>query len=338
MKTKQLIYMLIALITVSAIIFFVNKSNKTNPELNSYLFPQLDTKQVSSLEIQKDTITAKLERKNKYWVIKNNINYRADSTNIANALESIKNLKKKSIVSKNKNKWDRFSVTDTSKDAVKVIGKDKNGKELFGFILGKSGFNIANTEYLRFIKGSEVYQTTKTIKSKFFYTPRRWRDQRVWTFDPKDIISIDVNYSNKKDSSFIVVKNANEWKFQSKKDVKIDTTKIKRYVKTLLDIRTSNWTNNKNKNIKKSFKKPSIVVSLKLKDNKERKLTMGSKVRNTCFSVVSGDPIFSDTTVFEIPVYYLNTIKKSWKDFQWIPPTNTNLPDSIKKDTKKNNK
>ena len=162
---KNLKIALILLIALTSIYFFSQKSqNQYNSKETSIL--NIDSSQIQSFTITSPVDQITISRTDSTWEILENDTLTINQNSIDSFLEKVINVKKSTLISRNKEKWNIYSVDDSSATYLSILD-DK--KQIIGdFYLGRSKTNYANN-YIRTAESDNVYLTSENIF--YFLTP-----------------------------------------------------------------------------------------------------------------------------------------------------------------------
>ena len=138
------------------------------------LFPDFAKNRATKIEVKSQTKEVSLERKQEGWLISDTDGFAADPQLVNSALDTIKNLTRENIASKNPKKQELFEVTKEKGVDVKVSDTDQ--KILAHFYMGKTGPDFFST-YLRKEGSDEVLLTGGYTKSTFDKSIKDWRDK-----------------------------------------------------------------------------------------------------------------------------------------------------------------
>jgi hypothetical protein len=177
----------------------------------------------------------KLQKKGKIWnVSKGSINTEAEQNTVHNLLKDLLSLKTEQLVTKNKDKWKEYQVTDTTGTRVKIY--EGNDVKL-DLVVGKFNYQRSNnpyaqygggvngSTYIRLFSEKEVY-TVKGFLSFMFNQPfNNWRNQVFMKVTKTDITKITASFPG--DSGFLAEKKGNEWMING---IKADSVKMERYL------------------------------------------------------------------------------------------------------------
>jgi len=162
---KNLKIALIFLIALVSIYFFSqNSQNQYTSKEASIL--NIDSSQIYSFTITNPVNQITISRIDSTWKILNNDTLTINQNAIDSFFEKVINVKKSTLISKNKEKWNIYSIDDSSATYLSILN-DKEQK-IGSFYLGRSKTNFANN-YVRTAESDNVYLTSENIF--YFLTP-----------------------------------------------------------------------------------------------------------------------------------------------------------------------
>ncbi len=239
MKNNKILILLLVILIAAAIYFFMTQTSGTigSSAGEKSDFAIEDTASISKIFItdaQGQSVT--LTKTEKEWIVDGKYTARPD--NIRLLMKTFSRIDVRSPVPKA-----AFNnvITQIATSATKVEiyqGDDKPSKTYYvgGATLDHQGtYMVLETEgvkssapFVMYIPGNYGYLTTR-----FFTEPEQWRDAVVFRYSPKEIKSIEVNYFENPDSSFIINNNGSQFALSeigSKEVIPVDTAILNEYV------------------------------------------------------------------------------------------------------------
>ena len=184
---------------------------------------QVDTATITEIRLlpQKDSMTEiKLVRKGNQWnAIRKNVQAEVPPHKIKDLLETIQHLKPERIVTRKRDKWDEYQVSDSSATAVTIL---REGDELLQLKVGKEN---GSTTYVRTTERDEVYVLEGDLQGSFNTTFSEWRNQSFLRLTKNFINKIEFQYPG--DSSFILEKQNRQWMIGNEP---VDSAKVDAYL------------------------------------------------------------------------------------------------------------
>ncbi|MEO0106575.1 MAG: DUF4340 domain-containing protein [candidate division WOR-3 bacterium] len=187
MKYRTLILMAIIVVILLAVVLLTGRK----PEAKSIV----SVEEIKKLRIERQTDTTEIEISNGGYRIVKPINYPADSSLVANLINSLKGLQLGEVISQREEKYDDFEVGEKG---IRLIIKNKKD---IAFILGKYAGDYQHS-YLRFVDDRKVYLVKGINKFLIDRRPDDWRDKTILRIDRNLIerIVIDGEEIIKKDT------------------------------------------------------------------------------------------------------------------------------------------
>lgn len=251
MKKQYII--LVLLIVILSIYLWKHQANQIH-----YKLPQL--KQISTEDISKVKINHLdediiIKKKNSHWLLGPN-NYPADENRIRDLIKAIADLKISALVSTSK-QYDRYSLTDENKIAVKAWQKED---VIRNFEIGKAGEDYRSA-YIKLADNPNIYLTQENLRRKFNTTVSNLRDKTVLSFNTKKIKTIEIEKQDKNmvlNKEIAEISKANKDKqrkephrektiWKTKKDNKVETQKVNNLLQTVNNLSCENYLEHKSK-------------------------------------------------------------------------------------------
>jgi hypothetical protein len=188
---------------------------------------KIDTAAVTEIRILRnsanDTTEKVLTRTDGVWrVEQSGINASADTYAVSNLLETLSGLEYDRMVTRNKDKWEDYSVTDETGIVVNVSG---TSGELSSFVIGAPRGGEA---FLRSGEADEVYAVNASVHSAFARDFNSFRN-RTFLKVPKDLVSRMV-FRYPADSGFVLERKDNKWMLDN---TPADSAKVESFLNTL---------------------------------------------------------------------------------------------------------
>lgn len=168
---------------------------------------QIDSASVEKIEIKTPTSSVTLEKKGVEWFVQSPIAYRADQTNVANAIQQIKAMQVKNIVSSNAQKHNLFQVDSTG---TQVVVYEK-GAQKASFIFGKTGPTFSDS-YARLTGSNDVALVTGAYSYTFTRPLKEWRDRTIFSMPRENIKLVEFQFG---DTTFTLAFRDSTWKIGS---------------------------------------------------------------------------------------------------------------------------
>ena len=168
---------------------------------------EVDTARVTEIRFrpQKDTLieTRLVRDGNKWNVIRKNVEAEAAAYKVENVLSTLASLQPERIVSRKKEKWGEYELTDSSATTVTVFREDDIMLDL------KIGKQTGNATYARAGNADEVFVMEGDLKTAFDNPFKEWRNKTFLRLTKNTINRIQFQYPA--DSSFVLEKKETGW-------------------------------------------------------------------------------------------------------------------------------
>lgn len=260
-----------------------------NPDKTNYNLPGLNVipkNNISKIEIKKNNLSIKLEKKNDSWQI-NSEGYLADSEKVNVMTDIIETLSLTALVSES-GSYNRYGLEDDNKITVKAFEKTE---KIRWFEIGKAASSSKNT-FIKIDNNPRVYHAKGDLRGKFDHTVDQLRDTNVLSFNISDIKEIKI-HKDKQDLALVlkqapvdtksdkkdtipetgIQKTKDKWQTTDNQDC--DDEKIALFLSTLSDLKCDTYINEKEKD---DFQSPIYTVILK--GAKEYRLSIFDKIND----------------------------------------------------------
>ena len=223
-NNKILIITLLVLLT-GFVLAKVFRSPSLESNLDEELF-KIDTSKVTEIRILPDRSERKeikLIRDQKNWKVQQeNASAKVEQYTLNNLLGIIAKLKPERMVSRKKEKWDTYSVGDTTGIPLIVLA---DNKEISNLRIGKES---SGTTYVRENSEDEVYAIEGNLREIVNRKFNSWRDRSFLRVN-KDLVT-KVTFKYPADSGFVIEKRGKTWMIGNEK---ADSAKIENYISKL---------------------------------------------------------------------------------------------------------
>jgi len=185
---KQWKTILIAIAVLLAL-YFINVSNQGKYVTSSHEVFPVETTDLSRFVISKDNQKIELTRKDTLWKIVGNDSLWVKQIIMDNFLDRAIKVQRETMISKNPEKWDTYSVDDSN--GVRLQLFDQNGKEIGSAIFGRSKSEWSKN-FVRMGDEKEVFQTNESILHQLQTRPTYWGEKPKPLTPPEaDTTSVD---------------------------------------------------------------------------------------------------------------------------------------------------
>jgi len=209
--------------------------------LKGVLF-EIDQELVTAVILQPHVLQGEqieLKKEGDQWrVLFKGKNYNGDATLITGLINQVNGLKPLRLAARDKDRWEKFELTDSLASEVILMGKEGELARLF---IGKFSYQVPKqqmvnqnpymrqqgtmTTYVRNGDDQEVYAVEGFLGSSINRDAAAFRNKQLVKVNQTDIHKITFEYPA--DSSFTMVKNENVWMNDG---VKLDSTSVANYL------------------------------------------------------------------------------------------------------------
>lgn len=212
MNIKAILPLILLLLLGGAAYFFLSgKDEKASNQNEDWIMHIEDVDEIQRIFIaDRKGGTADLKREGKNWTY--NDKYRANPNVMYNVLSALNKIRMKNRPSSSAIP-NMIKALSTKSTKVEVYGK--NDKLLKAFYIGgvtpdeRGTFMIlegSNNPYVMHMPMAEI-----SLGQRFFTSEKSWRDKTVFEIDPKDILSLSLEYPKRKNKSFKLAKKDGLW-------------------------------------------------------------------------------------------------------------------------------
>lgn len=291
------------------------------------LFPVFEKEKAAIISVKGPIHEVRLEKKGEGWLISNTDGFTADMKLVNSALDTIKNLTRENIASRNPKKQELFEVNKVKGIEVNVFSADQ--KTTARFYIGKTGPDFFST-YLRKEGSDEVVLSGGNIKSTFDKSIKDWRDKTIFSFPPDTITQLTLKTSEKE----IVLDKDKEgaWHIAKPEKIKAKKEKVEDIGNTFASLKAIDFA--EDEDLKKyQLDKPEITIIVILQDKVEKRLLIGEKHKDKSQYYVKNQ---AKKTIFLVGKYQIDKMNVTLKDLKKEEKTKEDEKAKGKKaDTKK---
>lgn len=213
----------------------------------------------------------------KYWTYNNK--YNANPNVVENVLDAVTKIR---LQSRPTAAAIPNMIKTLSTKSTKVILYGKNNEVLKSFYIGGVTPNELGTFMI--LEGSdnpyimEIPYAHVSLKQRFFTGDEKWRDKTLLEYEPKDILSVSVEYPTRKNKSFKLTKNKNKWKVEPyflttkkiEKDINIDL--VENYLKGFKKLGAETFETRESFVTRESNKREFCILRMVLKDGSQEEI------------------------------------------------------------------
>ena len=188
--TKNLKWLLIAL-TVLVVFYVINTIQQSNRGSSSDLIFEINREDVFNFDISKGNEFISLYFNGESWFIDGNDSLVVKENTMNSFFNNVLKVRRNSLVSKNRNNWDKFNVGDST--GTHLVLKDHNGEHLSKITVGSSNAEWSSSN-IRVGDEIDVYQTNENISWQLNTSPTYWGEvPEPATPDSSDVKSDQQN-------------------------------------------------------------------------------------------------------------------------------------------------
>lgn len=239
MNTKgiKILTIILAGLAILTAIVLLSDNKKGSGNFKSML-AVLEKDQVNRIEIlssETEKSFVLLKNSQDDWIVQiNGESYNADESAITSLLNQATNIKVKQVVSRSKDSWEKYSVSDSLGSFVSFY-EDKD--QLSAIIIGRMSFSQPQNPYQRqpnaitYVREKEedyVYSTEGMLSMLTGRGTDYFRDGTIISAQKANMNRIVLNYPS--DSSFVIAKADSIWEVNG---MKADSTGLENYLNQL---------------------------------------------------------------------------------------------------------
>ena len=204
MKRSTIILLVVLLLLAGAAYLVTKKPGEQSisGETGNYLV-QIDSLAVDKIELKTPTGEVVLEKKGVEWSVQKPLVYKADQSNVANAIHQAKTLGVKNIVSNNPQKYSLFQVDSTGT----ILTVYERGTAKPSVVIGKAGPTFADS-YVRLSASNDVALVDGVLSYNFTRPVKDWRDKTIFSAPRESIKSVEYHFG---DTTFVVAFKDSAW-------------------------------------------------------------------------------------------------------------------------------
>ena len=184
---------------------------------------QIDKEYINKIVIESSQEKIIL-KKNGGWVIESSNNIPANSSKVDLLLDSLKEINRSELVSKNPDNFPEYGINDQSPKIILY----QNEKE-FEVVVGDISFNRAGN-FVKY-KNGQVHLISSYLKNRIEDTV--WENRSVFSFIPSSVQSLSIEY---KDKNQEFIKEDDQWQT----DIKVNLENIDKFLSKLTSLTAIN--------------------------------------------------------------------------------------------------
>ena len=329
MNYKKTVILIIFLFILVGIAYFLNRPAKKVEE--AALFPGFDVEKAVAIRINGERNALTLSKMDGRWIAVEEDNLPADNDQVKQALQTIAEIDRDNVISKNPSKQEIFEVDPNSGFEVLVQGEGET--TLAHFYIGKNGPDFMST-YVRKAGSDEVVLYSGFhLKSRFDKPAETWLDRFVLLVQEPDVDRIEFS---RPDGSFSIVQVRDEgkWRLETPEEAEVKEDMIKDMTQTLFNLRAANVQRLKPDQSLKEFSldPPSLSITVGMADETTTTLLIGALNEKTEDYFIK--PADRDV-IYTVGAFSVNKINKKWQQIkdEAPPPPQGSAPMPPEEDT-----
>ena len=284
MTKKKFLLFFVALLILVGIIWIDSARKNRDAEFFSdqQLFPDFfDVLSAQKIQVFRDGLGVTLEHTENKCIINQNERMVADNAVVQEILQSVVEIRQTDLVSQNAASFEQFSVDENTGILVRLFRG--NGETITAFYVGNTG-PIAETSYIRFEGGNEVYLVKPSVRSAVYkMSINDFRDKNVVVFDP--------NATTRVQFGTLVLNNVEGvWKVEGVSDDKQDLDAVREAVVRLSLFVAADFGDDPNRSY--GLDAPLKIVTLSFAEKEDIVLTFGREGQEIYASRNDTDTVF----------------------------------------------
>jgi hypothetical protein len=219
-RFRPWLYLLGAVFLAAVILYAEQPGDLQRTPAMTPLFPELQTEQIATIEIEQLLSAITLTRSGDGWVVQiresamaknardpavdvefDTTPRKADAERINQMLELMQTMEVGSIASRNADNHNKLQVGAIG---LHVRAFDGDGVKRAHLIVGKQGPDYFST-YIRKDGADAAYLVKESLSGRFPVQVKQWRDKTVWNVDPDQLTKISID---RMDGGFQLEKSA----------------------------------------------------------------------------------------------------------------------------------
>lgn len=213
---KTLILLLILFISTGFYFFLIKKDENSSISIDSRKFVVENKEDISFITVKNPgyPLIHLQKKSDDHWIL--NEKYKANPNIVNNMIGVLSTMEIKYIPTKSRN---TNVINNLSRVGIEITSFNKSGEVLSELIMGdndnkeaatyciRKGYNQSYAMYVKVTEGG--------LRNYFDQTQLTLRDKNVFDINPKDIISLRMNYAKDRKNSFLITKSDNNYKIQA---------------------------------------------------------------------------------------------------------------------------
>ncbi|MGA1796839.1 MAG: DUF4340 domain-containing protein [bacterium] len=322
MNYKKTVILIIFLCILVGIAYFMNRPAKKAKE--PALFPGFDAEKAVAIRINGERGMLTLSKVDGRWIAVEQDNLPADNDQVKQALQTIAEIDRDNVVSRNPDKQGIFEVDPNS--GFEVLVQGEGDTPLAHFYIGKNGPDFMST-YVRKAGSDEVILYSGFhLKSRFDKPADTWLDRFVLLVQEPDVDRIEFSTPDGS-YSIVQVRDEGKWRMETPEEAEVKEDMIKDMTQTLFNLRATKVQRLKPDQSLKEFNidPPSVTITVGMADETATTLLISSKNEKTEEFFVK--PVDRDV-IYTVGAFSVNKLNKKWQQIkdEAPPPPQESVP------------
>ena len=315
MSLKKTIILVIILCVLLGIAYVVNRPPKKATE-ERLLFPEFDSEKVTTIRLYGQEHQLTLNKMDDQWIALEEDELPADKDQIAQALQTVAELNRDDIISKNPSKQDIFQVDPNNGYEVMIQGEED--ETLAHFYIGKNGPDFMST-YVRKADSDEVILYSGFhLKSRFDKPADSWLDKFVLLLQEPDVDRVEFKRT---EEFFSLVKDheSGKWRLDMPEEADVKENIVKDLTQTLFNLRAAKLQRHTPDKPLEEFglDPPSVTMTIVETDETSKILLLGNKDEKTDQYFVK---VADSDIIYSVGKFSIEKIDKTLQDVKAETP------------------
>ncbi len=310
-KTILLIIVLAILIGIA----YLGKSKTKRAGEEPGLFPEFAIEEAIAIRINSPETKVSLSKEGDTWLVAEKDNLDADTQQVTQALESVKEIKKgKNIISVNPEKQEIFEVDPNNGFEVEIKGA--GDKTLAHFYMGKTGPDYMSTYVRRADSAEVILHKSFHLRSYFDKAPDAWLDKAIIKFTGDDMQGVEVTRA---EGSYALIKEKDKWLLDAPVKSETNEEEVKKIITAITSIRATKLERQKPEESLQGYglDNPYLDIKVSLFDGSNKEITIGkTEGKDDEFYL----KLMDRDIIYTIAKYNIDRLDKPWEELRYIPP------------------
>jgi hypothetical protein len=315
MSYKKTIILIIIFCLLIGIAYLLNRpTKKTSKEI--ILFPEFDSEKATNIQVDGQTNKLTLSKEGDQWIVIEEDSLPADKEQIKQALQTVSELKRDNIVSRNPSKQEIFQVDPNKGFKVEIKGEED--KTLAHFYIGKNGPDFMSTYFRKADSDEVILYKGFHLRSRFDKPGDTWLDKFIIIVQEQDVDCLEFNRA---DGPFSLLHDHEEekWRLDSPEESDIKKNMEKDITQTLFTLRATKVQRMKPDQALEEFglDNPFLSIKIIMADETSKTLLIGKKDEKTEEYYVK---LFDREIIYSVGKFSIDKINKPWQELKIEEP------------------